>query len=668
MSESAPATSITLDNVLDIAERMLHAGDYARADHLITQILPHAPNQPDLLSFKGIALQGLGHFAEAEDYLRRAQRLLPQDAGIMCNLATSLTHCGKDEEAEHLLRTALMISPGMAQAHYNLGNLLAKNRRHSEAEQCYRRALEHLPDYVDAAFNLGTTLRDLGRMDDAMAQFRRVLSMAPDFAQAHNNMGSLYAESGLLTEAERCFRAAVAQDPHYAEAWSNLGGVLLNLGRHDEAMECFSRAPGHHPDLSVSDSNRLLALHYDPAIRRKTLYEEAVAWGARHAPTALAAPYSHRDADRDPERRLRVGYVSADFKNHPAGYYAEGILAAHDSVKYEIFCYYNHHRIDDTTRRFQAMGHHWRQIDGMNDEQAAASIRADGIDILVDLSGHTAHHRLPLFARKPAPIQATWLGYFDTTGVAAIDYIIGDAQVIPPGDERFYSERVIRLPQLYCQFTPPACDVPVQPAPALKNNYVTFGSFNNITKITPPLAALWARVLQGAADSRLYLKSRALMDAQVRAQISALFEPHGIGGERLILEGFSPREEMLACYGGIDIALDSAPYNGGATTFEALWMGVPVVTLTGDRFVSRMGTSILSALSMPEWITASEDDYVRKTLALAHDVAALNMVRQGLRAKMLASPLCDGVAAARRVEAAYRTMWRDWCASSPGSG
>ncbi|MSO85889.1 MAG: hypothetical protein EXR04_08110 [Rhodospirillales bacterium] len=362
----------------------------------------------------------------------------------------------------------------------------------------------------------------------------------------------------------------------------------------------------------------------------------------------------------DPERRLKVGYVGGDFRAHPVAYFCLALFPAHDPNEIETFVYMTSPKTDAVSEKIRAHVRHWRDVSGVDDPGLAEIVRADGIDILVDMAGHTGKNRLMVFAGRAAPVQATGFGVTGTTGVAAMDYFLGDRYDIPPGYERFYSEAVVRLPDDSICYSPPDSAPAVAPLPAKGLGFVTFGSFNTSSKVTPESVALWARVLKAVPGSRFFMKSFGLGNPEIRARFVRLFAEQGIGADRLILEGPSPHAELLAAYGRVDIALDPIPYSGGLTTLESLWMGVPVVTLPGDTFAARSRSHLANA-GLPELVAKDADDYVAIAVRLASDLAGLEKLRRELRPKMAASPVCDGKLYARGLEAAYRAMWRRWC-------
>ena len=641
----------------------------------------------------GLALQALGRLGEAAASYREALKLRPDFAEVRNNLGNTLRDQGRMDEAVTCYREALRLKPGYAEAHYNLGTALQAQGALDEAVASYRQALRFNPAYAKAHNNLGTALQARGALDEAVAAYREALRSNPGNAEAHNNLGTALQAQGVLDEAAASYREALRLNPGNAEAHKNLGGVLQSQGRLSEAIACYRQAialkPDYHearnnlaialdfcgqrdeaieayrelmnlrPDYATAHSNYLMCIHYSPSYSQEALFREALAWGERHAPPELRMiPPANVP---DPERQLRIGYVSADFRTHPVGYFIEAVLGAHDKSQVEVFCYANQRLNDDITERLRQFADQWRDISSLSDDEAANLVRRDGIDILIDLSGHTGHHRLQLFARKPAPVQATWMGYYATTGVRAMDYIIADRFVLPPEEERFFVEKPARLPYSYLCFTPPQLDIEVSSLPALAAGVVTFGCFNGIVKITPEVVRLWAEILRAVPNSRLFLKTMALGASTVRDRYQEMFAERGISPDRLMFSGGSSRAELLAAYNQVDIGLDPFPFNGGTTTVEALWMGVPVISLKGDRFAGHVSESILAATGLAEWVAESEEAYVAKAAGWAADLPKLAELRKTLRQRLLSSPLCDGKGFTRGLEAAYREMWRNWC-------
>jgi predicted O-linked N-acetylglucosamine transferase (SPINDLY family) len=492
----------------------------------------------------------------------------------------------------------------------------------------YERALALTPDHADAHINLGNALRAQGKLDEAVLHYERALSLRPDHAFAYHNLGGVLALQGKLEEAITYHERALTLKPH-------------DIGGHD----------GFLLILNYLSSKTLPAIH----VAHRDF--------AKRWESPLSAPIPPHANDRSPERRLRIGYVSSDFRQHSVGYFIEPVLAHHDHARFEIFCYANNLQEDEVTRRLKPHADHWHRIVGLPDEQAADRLRADRIDILVDLNGHTGHNRLLVFARKPAPVQVTWLGYPNTTGLTAMDYRLTDAYADPPGTtEHLHSEKLVRLPECFSCYQPPHEAPAVAGLPAQERGYVTFGSFNNLAKISREVMTVWAQILRAVPGARLTLKNSGLDGSSAQQRVRQVFREAGVAPERLELLGHeqSPKAHLQR-YHAIDIGLDPFPYNGATTTCEALWMGVPVITLAGRTHAGRVGVSQLSNLGLTELIARSPEEYVDIAVRWAADRERLSTLRQELRARLSASPLTDAPRFTGNLEQAYREMWRGWC-------
>lgn len=617
------------------------------------------PDFAEAYSGLGNALIALRRPDDAVAFYATAIQIKPDYPEAYSNMGCALMDLGRLEEAAAAHASALRVRPDYAEAHSNLGNALTELGRFDEAISAYGAAIRIRPDFAEAHYNLGNALKKLDRRDEAVSAYGAAIRAKPDHARAYSNLGCVLTDLGRLDEAVAAFDTAIRLKPDYAEAYFNLGAALTEFGMLGEVMTAYDTAIRLKPDYADAYSNRLMTMHYQEDVGGDAILAEARRFAARIedglAPASFANP-------ADPDRRLRIGYVSADFRHHPVGYFLEPVLARHDRENAEIFCYGNSPVADDMTDRLRGAADHWRDLANLSDEAAAKAVAADGIDILVDLSGHTARNRLGMFARKPAPVQVTWLGYFGTTGLTAMDFILADRFVVPDGAAADFTESVWRLPDSYLCFPRPDLDVPVLPPPAAGRGAVTFGNFNNLTKTSPAAIELWSRILTRMPGSKLLLKTRGLDDAQARRRVSDRFARHGVGPERLALEGASPRAELLASYNRVDVALDPTPYGGGTTTAEALWMGVPVVTQRGRTWVGRVGESILSAVGLPELVAAGPEEYVEAAIGLANDPKRLATLRAGLRARFEASAFCDGDRFVGNLDRAYRGMWRRWCA------
>jgi len=600
-----------------------------------------------------------GRLADAEAVCRKLLQARPRDPEVLHLLSRITRAAGNPLIAEAFARRAIKEHPDEANYHRSLGKALQAQGKLDQAVTSYEHTLELAPTMLKAYVNLGTALREKGEPARANAYLRRALELAPDDAAAHLELGLTLQDQFEYLAAEQSFVRAVDLAPTNPATHVCLAGNHLNQGRVDEAVTGFREALAMDEGCAETHSSVLFAMHYLESHSREDLFAEAKAWGTRHAASLGAQVPPHLN-DPDPDRRLRIGYVSGDFHRHPVGYFLEAALRAHDKENFEIYCYSSHRSADDLTKRLMEAADKSRLLAGIDDQLSADAIRRDNIDILIDLSGHTGWHRLLLFARRPAPVQVSWIGYFDTTGLSGIDYIVLDRHICPPGDERFYTEKVLRLPETYLCYSPQAT-IEVGPPPALANDYITFGCFNKVAKINDKVMALWAQILQTVPDSQLYLKDVPFTEPLICERWRQRFADFGVAPERLRFLGRTPYDEHQQAYRQIDIALDPFPFNGGTTTVEALWMGVPVITLAGDHFVSRMGVSHLNGVGLPELIATSPDEYVAKAVELARDLPRLSTLRAGLRQRMTDSPLCDGASFTRGLENAYRTVWRAWC-------
>jgi protein O-GlcNAc transferase len=658
----------------------------------IRQAIALNPNNPDAHSNLGEACHSLGRMDEAIATFRRAVELKPDFPEFHYNLSVALRVRGQFDAAVAACRRALELKPNFPEAHNSLGAALAAQGRFDEAIAAYRRALELKPEFPEAHNNLGAALTERGQFDAAVAACRRALDLKPnfpeaynnlgnalrgrgqfdeavaacrnalqlkqDFPEAHNSLGAALAAQGQFDEAIAAYRRALELKPEFPEAHNNLGGALKDRGELDEAIAALRNALQLNPGCPWVHSGLISTLYYHPRHDARTIAEEHVRWNRRFSDPLKPLLQPHAN-DRNPGRRLRVGYVSSDFRDHPVGRFILPLFERHDHERFEILCYSGTARPDAVADRLRALASHWRNTVGVSDARLAEMIRGDQVDILVDLSLHTAGNRLPVFAWQPAPVQVAWLGSPGSTGLRGIDYRLTDARTDPPGAESpWSSEEPVRLPDCWCCYQPPAECPEINALPVLSAHVVTFGSLNNFAKVHEGVLALWARVLEAVKGSRLVMRCP---EGQARERARTIFGAHGIAAERVELVGILSRQDYLGLYQRIDLGLDPFPYNGTATTCDALWMGVPVLTLTGEMPVSRAGLSLLSSVGLGELAASSEEDYVRMALELAGNLPRLADLRATLRPRMLSSPLMDAPRFARNVEAAYRSMWQTWC-------
>lgn len=582
---------------------------------------------------------------------------------------TFITDTGMSKKTDKLIQ--------QAKSAYALGH-------RDQARLCYEKILAKDPRHLDARYLLGTLLAEQGLLAQAQPHLEMAARQAPDSPFIQNNLGNLYMMGGQNTLAEDAYRRALKCAPEMLEALTNLGNLLLkrgaladavaaaesaltanprmlaahvlracacrDRGEMEQAVAHYRRALELDPANSTAASNLLMCLNYLPTLSAEEIRAAHRDWGAR-LPAAVPRPA------RKHSPRLRIGYVSPDLLRHPVGYLMEGLFAAHDRERFEIRVYSDVATEDDVTTRLRSQCEHWRNVAGLDDDSLAAVLRSDSLDIVVDLCGHTARNRLAVFARRVAPVQVSYLGYCTSTGVPAMDYVISDAGLDPAdSDAAHYTERLWRLPRPSFAFTPDADFPDVGPLPALNAGHLIFGSFNTLAKISEPVLDLWAEVLRAIPDAGLFMQARALGDEGTRARIQSQLEARGIAPERTVLAGFSSLAAHLALFNHVDVCLDTFPWNGHMTTLDSLWMGVPVLTLAGDRRASRMGATILREIGLDDFVTRTPAEFVTRAVALDQDRTRLASVRGELRQRLAASRLADGAGLARSMEDAFTTM------------
>lgn len=640
-----------------------HAGDaaftlgkFSDASHYYQEALRHHHANADVYHNLGLAWARQGKKEAAIVSYRQALSVDSQHASAYYNLGVAYQEIGNIQAAIECYRSALRIRPQHASSHFNLGIALHQEKARQEAQACYQTVLKLKPDHPGAWFNLARIWQEEDQLELAIEGFQNTLKLKPDYPGAHYWLGKALHDMWRLEEAQACLETGLHYYPNNAALYNLLAYVFNNLAEHAQAIACCKKALAIKPDFWQAHSNLLVMLHFDVHHDPASIFEEHLAWAKQHA--ANKPRFQHPDF-RDPQKRLCIGYVSPNFYRGPVGYFMLPLLSAYNKEKVEIFCYYNFTIEDDVTNKLKFHSDGWRNIAGMDDVAVAELIFQDGIDILVDLSGHTADHRLLTFASKPAPIQVTWLDYFDTTGLEAMDYLISDAIHTPVDTRQQFTERLIRLPETRLCYSPPEFAPPVASLPALKNGFLTFGSFNRSSKMIEPVIGLWSRLLLEIPNARLILKGGALNDERAWPKVYARFAAHGVAADRIKLRRASAHADMLAEYQDIDIALDPFPHNGGATTCDALWMGVPVIALLGEDMISRQSAAMLSAVGIREFIAATPGDYIAIAKTWEKNLEGLTYLRAGLRSQMAASPLCDGPAFAHAMEEAYRFMWTE---------
>ena len=613
---------------------------------------------------KAIQLHHAGQLEKAQRIYRAILEVEPRNAEVQNNLGVLLKTLRALPEAEARYRQAIMLKPDYYDAHGNLGNLLLASGRLFEAEATYGHGLRINPHYAMAHYNLGNAFLSTQRLDEALRCFRQAIKLKPDHAGAYTDLGNTLKGMGRLAEAEAVHRQALLLNPHSPQAHNNLGIALADQGRLHEAASSFQKAIGLQPYVPEIHSNLLFYMNYMDGVSKDTKLQEARDYGRRVAQSATKRFANWKEAT--PLDKLRIGFISGDFRNHPVTYFLEGLLSRIDRSRFELFAYNMNRVEDELTEKLRTHFDRWTEIFNKTDLEAADRINADGVHILVDLAGHTALNRLPVLAFKPAPVQASWLGYFATTGVSEVDYLLGDPQVSPVEDDRDFVERVKRLPETYLCWTPPHIELAVAELPALTKGHVTFGCFNNGTKLNDDVLSLWGRVLNAVDGSMLFLKASQFADADFRNQIVNRLSFYGVSPDRLIMEGRSTRADYFAAFSRVDLALDPFPYPGGTISVDGLWMGVPVVTKRGDCFIARNGETIARNCGQDAWVARDDHEYQEKAIRYASDIPALARLRRELRPRLLTSPLFDSTLFARRFEQAMDEMWRDYRSGESG--
>jgi len=619
-----PSDDILFRSKLKLGKQLIAEKRFEEARSVYQQICARRKNDADSWLTLGAINGILKRHEEAVVCCSKAVELAPQHGAAWYNLGIAFRDTGQAEKAAIALRKTLSLNSKHESAATSLGHILIALHRYEEAEEVFRGMLEYQPGNAEFYAVYGSAMQTMGRYEAAINAYRKAIDL---------------------------------RHPKAAEILENMGAALCMQGKYRESIEAFDAAQGMEPKNARIYSGMLLTLHYLAVKDPEIFLERHRRWpGNELRPTSL--PARARPATR-PDR-LRIGYVSSDLRKHSVAYFIEPLLARHDAARYDITCYFTHKDGDATTERLQRLAHHWRNVAEMGDQQLMHTIADDGIDILVDLNGHTSGNRLTVFARRAAPVQVSAIGYPDTTGVAEMDFRLSDGIADPPGSERLCTERLVRLPGCFLCYQPPDTAPAVAPPPCQTNGFVTFGSFNNLAKINPDVVAVWARLLREIPDSRLFVKNPSLTDKATQERFRALFAAEGIAGERLGLFGYiSDDKGHLGAYARMDIALDTFPYNGTTTTCEALWMGVPVVSLRGNCHSARVGASLLTAAESTEWVADAEEQYLQIAKTLSQDRDRLTELRFRLRDHVRNSRLCAAANYAPAVESAYEEMYTE---------
>lgn len=636
-------------------------GLLAEAERLLRQALQNRPGFPEAQVVLSRVLESQGNLGAAAAALESAMRLRPEDVGAIYFYASVLWKQNRLDEAQGALRRAIAIDPENVDANFTLAALLIAAGKPGEAESLLRAILKRNPDSVDAHARLFDIYDSRGDLSAAAVELEAVLKARPDWADALYNYGCVLKKLMRLTDAENAFRRVLAADAGHSRTYRMLGSVLLGQCRAEEALALYGTARERCPDDFELESAELFALNSYEHTAEDALFARHAAFGTR-IEQAYPPRFKPFRNVRDPERRLRIGYVSGDFRYHVVTLFMIPMVEGHDRAAVEVYCYSTGARVDDYTRKLSARADVWREVSSLSASALADAINHDRIDILVDLGGHSGIPHLAVFAQQPAPVQATWLGYLNTTGMTRIHYRISDRYADPPQlTERYHTEALVRLPHsqwCYRPFISVAC---AEMPPLVRKGHVTFGSFNQALKISRVVRRLWAEILQRVPGSRLVILG--VEAGRGRDDLVADLAAAGGDSARISILPYVSLQDYFEWFNSVDIALDTMPYSGGTTTCDALWMGVPVVTAPGSRPSSRSTASILSTAGLPEWIASGAEDYVRLAAEYARDEARLVGLRNLLRERLRQSPLMDEEKFVRDVENAYRWMWRNWCRS-----
>jgi len=680
---------MTTHQVLELARKHESGGELREAEALYRRVLDEQPDHHAALGLLGMLLYRTGRAAEAIELLGRAVAALPAEGEYHHRLGIVLAAMGRSDEAIVAYRNAIALAPRSAEAHCNLGTTLGMNGLHEQAITSFNTALSINPGMAEAMVGLGFALNAANRRDEAIAAYRRALALRPSYAEAAYSLAGVLRASGRIREAADAYEAALAARPQWPELLGDIALSLRELRRFDKAIEAYRAVLALRPgdaeawygmaaaQIEVgdvegaieSDARRqssgspLFKILLHPDYSPETILREHAEWALRDADPLTDAAPPHGN-DPSPERRLRVGYVSADFRDHVVGLNLLPLMREHDKRHVEVFCYGDAERADEITRRFQGYAERWRDVKDWSDERLAQFVRDDRIDVLVDLALHTGR-RLLVFARKPAPVQVTFAGYPGTTGLKAIDYRLTDPYLDPPGNDRWYVEQSLRLPHTFWCYEPPEATPDVGPLPALSNGFVTFGCLAHASRVNEPLVQRWAAVMRSVEHSRLILLAP---EGGCRERVLQTLASERVEAERVQFVQAQPRHDYLRVYNRIDIGLDTFPYNGHTTSLDSMWMGAPVVTLVGPTAVSRAGFSHLSNLGLTELAAETPEQFVTIATTLAGDLPRLARLRSTLRERLLRSPLTDSKSFARGIEDAYRRMWRRWCQGRRAGG
>ena len=639
---------------IELILRLFNSKKLTEAKQEVDNKIIKYPNSFILFNILGAILSEQKQLDKAVENYKKSIKINPNYAEGYNNLGVALHKLDRLEEASDTYKKAIGLKSEFAEAFNNLGNVTCDLNRPKDALQYFEKAIKINSSFAMAYYNLGATYQDLENYEKALDYFKMVIKIQPDYAAVYNNIGMIFSNLKKFDESLSSYNKAIEINPGYAKAYNNLANLLSDLRRYDEASAAYQQAIKIKPDYTIAYSNLLFNLNYKTDFDPNEYLLEAKKFRLNCQPKKnLSFQYQYETKPT----KLRLGLVSADFGNHPGGYFSLSTLRELSKKNFELIAYSNFDREDEFSSHFRSLFSKWNSIQKKKDDKVVEQIFTDGIHILIDLQGHSAKNRLPIFVHKPAPIQASWLAP-GSTGIPEIDYFIGSPHITPKSEEKHYVEKVLRLPEISQCFTPPDFDMKINSLPALKNNFITFGCVNKITKINDDVIALWSKILLSISNSKLLIKNQNLDNKKITENFLERFKKQGISKNRLILRGGSiTRKELLEVYNEIDIVLDPFPFQGNTTTCEAVWMGVPAIVLKGDRYLFHFGESINANLNMYDWIAENRNAYVSKAIKFSSDVDQLSKIRMNLRKIALQSPVFDAL---RLSEHFSQMLWKMW--------
>ena len=613
------------------------------------------PHSSILLNILGAVFASKNKLNLAIENYKKAININSNYAQAHNNLGIALHKFNKPHESIPCYKKAINLKNDFAEAYNNLGNALREIGSAKESLQHFEKAIKIKPDYTDAFYSLGGAHQDLGNKLQALENFKKTIKIKPDYAEVYNNLGLLFEDLSRFEDSLSYYNKAINLKPNDEKTYNNLGNLLNHLGKYDEATKAFYKALKIKPNYPKAYSNLLFNLNYKIDFDPNEYLKEAKNFrlNCKTIKKEMSFKYQY---EKNP-KKLKIGLVSADFGNHPGGFFTLSTLKELRNMDFELIAYATTNRKDELSSFFRPLFHKWHSVEKKNDEEVVQQIFNDGIHILMDLQGHSAHNRLTVFMYKPAPIQATWLGQ-GSSGISEIDYFVGSPHTTPQNEENHYVEKIFRLPEISQCFTPPNFDIKINDLPALKNNYVTFGCFNKISKINSNVIALWSKILLSIPNSKIILKNKDLDNKKIFTNISQSFEKYNVKKNRIILLGESKtRRELLEVYNKVDISLDPFPFQGNTSSCESVWMGVPVIVLKGNRYLFHFGESINSNLNMENWIAKNEEEYVSKAVKFSSELQDLSKIRKSLRGQALDSPIFN---APRFASHFSKMLWNMW--------